>query len=92
MKHLFKAATIKYAFFSMLLLFINALVWAQDSSTSATTTTSTTTTEQHTWYAEPWVWVVGGVVLILLIVALTRGNSSRTDKVIVTKTRTTDSV
>ena len=25
------------------------------------------------WYKEPWVWVVGGAVFILLLVALLRG-------------------
>jgi hypothetical protein len=25
------------------------------------------------WYAAPWVWVVGGAVFILLLVALLRG-------------------
>lgn len=26
------------------------------------------------WYTAPWVWVVGGAVFILLLVALLRGN------------------
>jgi hypothetical protein len=25
------------------------------------------------WYAQPWIWVVGGAVFILLLVALLRG-------------------
>lgn len=29
------------------------------------------------WYASPWVWIVGGAVFILLLVALLRGNNSR---------------
>ena len=29
------------------------------------------------WYAQPWVWIVGGAIFILLLVALLRGNSSR---------------
>jgi hypothetical protein len=28
-----------------------------------------------TWYTQPWVWIVGAAVFILLIVALTRGNN-----------------
>jgi hypothetical protein len=93
MKHLFKPVSFKYAFLLLLLTFTKALTRAQDSTMTATSTTTTSSTEQHTWYAEPWVWVVGGVVLILIIIALTRGNSSgRTDKVTLTKTRTTDSV
>ena len=26
------------------------------------------------WYAQPWVWIVGAAVFILLLVALLRGN------------------
>jgi hypothetical protein len=26
------------------------------------------------WYTAPWVWIVGGAVFILLLVALLRGN------------------
>jgi hypothetical protein len=30
--------------------------------------------DQGNWYTAPWVWVVGGAVFILLLVALLRGN------------------
>jgi hypothetical protein len=56
---------------------------AQD--TTSTKITKETTTTTTTWYAEPWVWVVGGAVVILILVALLRGNSSRDREV----TRTT---
>jgi hypothetical protein len=29
------------------------------------------------WYSKPWVWVVGGAIFILLLVALLRGGSRR---------------
>jgi hypothetical protein len=29
------------------------------------------------WYGQPWVWVVGVAVFIVIIVAITRNNSSR---------------
>ena len=29
------------------------------------------------WYQQPWVWVVGGAVFILLIVALARGGRKK---------------
>jgi len=29
------------------------------------------------WYSSPWVWIVGGAVFILLLVALLRGNNSK---------------
>ena len=90
MKNLINLRLFKQTLMLCILSVTNALAWAQDSTMTATTTT--TSSETHTWYAEPWVWVVGGAVLILLIVALVRGSSnnssstnSRTDKVTVTK-------
>jgi hypothetical protein len=70
-------------------------VFAQDSGSTSSSSSSTTTTvtTQETWYTQPWVWIVGGAVLLLLIVALVRGNSGstgRSDKVTVTKTVKTD--
>lgn len=29
------------------------------------------------WYTSPWVWIVGGAIFILLLVALLRGNNNR---------------
>ena len=29
------------------------------------------------WYTQPWVWIIGGAVFILLLVALLRSNRSR---------------
>lgn len=31
------------------------------------------------WYEQPWVWVVGGAVFILLLVALLRGRGKKED-------------
>lgn len=54
-----------------------------DGSASVTVskTTSSTSTTMENWYTEPWVWIVGGLVFILLLVALVRGNSSKTTDV-----------
>ena len=61
-------------------------VWGQDSTSSSRSTSVTTeTTTTNEWYTEPWVWVVGGAVLLIILVALLRGNSSRDKEV----TRTT---
>lgn len=69
------------------LLMTAVQVIAQDSTSTSTTTTTTTATQEQ-WYVQPWVWVVGGAVLLLLLVALLRGGSSRgkTDQVTYTKT------
>lgn len=31
------------------------------------------------WYTQPWVWIVGAAIFILLLVALLRGNSRSSD-------------
>ena len=71
--------------FTSLLLFIFALLqiplWAQDNpnpnpNNNTSTTTTETTTTTTTWYTEPWVWIVGGAVLLLIIVALVRSGGS----------------
>ena len=64
-----------YALFMSLVLSCMQLVaLAQEAETSTKTTTRTTTTT--TWYTEPWVWIVGGAVFILILIALLRGGSS----------------
>ena len=92
MKQVNRFVTFKYALMLFLVTIVNAIVWAQDSTVTASTQTTTTT--EKTWYGEPWVWIVGGAVLILIIVALTRGNkgnsTGRTDKVTVTKTTSSE--
>ena len=96
MKYSINTAFFKNAFLIVFLSITAAISYAQDSVTSAVSTTASSTTETTMWYAEPWVWVVGGAILILLIVALTRGGGStptgRTDQVTVTKTTTTDTI
>ena len=32
---------------------------------------------ENDWYQQPWVWVVGGAVFILLLVALLRGGQKK---------------
>ena len=68
--------------------FIQLSAWAQNSPNTTSSTTIKTTTTQHTeWYSLPWVWIVGGAVLILLLVAiLSSGRSSNRTTV----TRSTD--
>ncbi len=93
-------ATILFSCFQLLLL-------AQDSTSTATSSTTTSSntrvsiTENGEWYTQPWVWLVGAAVFILLLVALLRGggnsrNAAHTDRVTVTKTvqeeRDTDTV
>ncbi|OSZ81271.1 hypothetical protein CAP36_08560 [Chitinophagaceae bacterium IBVUCB2] len=63
-------------FFAFILSITQFGVWAQDSTGVTVTKTSTTTTTTSEWYTEPWVWVVGGAVLLIILVALLRGGNS----------------
>ena len=70
----------------MLLMFTvmnTVIAMAQDEggvAVNKSTTQTTTTTTTQDWYTQPWVWIVGGLVFILLLIALVRGGSgSRTD-------------
>ena len=70
---------------------IATVLWSQDSGETRTTTTTTKTTDinittdSNDWYAQPWVWIVGAAVFILLLVALLSSGRKR-DSVIVDKT------
>jgi len=67
-----------YRFFlAMFFTCMQVMLWAQESSQTVTTKTTETTTTQ--WYASPWVWVAGGAVFIIILVALMRGNSSTSE-------------
>jgi drug/metabolite transporter (DMT)-like permease len=76
-----------YRFLLVFALSITAiLVYAQEqqqqpqqesSSSSSTTTTITKETTTTDWYTQPWVWVVGGAVFLIILIALLRGGSSR---------------
>ena len=50
------------------------LAWSQDAVSH---TSTTVTTKTNNFEIEPWMWIVGGAVLLVIIVALLRGNSSK---------------
>jgi cell division protein FtsW (lipid II flippase) len=56
---------------STLMLFSAILSFAQDKKLDVDINVNKD--NQSQWYTQPWVWIVGGAVFILLIVALTRG-------------------
>jgi hypothetical protein len=87
MKQLLKLANIKAVLVILFLSLMQTLSLAQDGG-GKTVTKTTTHTETQTWYLQPWAWVVGGAVFIIIIIALVRGG--RSDRVTITKTSTTD--
>jgi hypothetical protein len=62
-----------------LLLIMQVIAFGQDSTSSTATTTTTTSTTT----IQPWMWVVGAVIILVIIIGLARSGSK--DKVIITK-------
>jgi hypothetical protein len=62
-------------FLAIFFICIQVVLWAQNQ----TVTTKTTETTSTQWYSSPWVWVAGGAVFIIILVALMRGNSSTSE-------------
>ncbi len=52
------------------LCLFTTILWAQDGGADVNIKI---TKDNGNWYTQPWVWVVGGAVFILLLVALLRG-------------------
>jgi len=57
--------------FAIVSVLIAAISYAQDKKVDVDINTNS----GSNWYAQPWVWVVGAAVFILLLVALTRSGS-----------------
>ena len=63
----------KKLYLSALTALISIIGLAQDAKLDVNVNTD----KGSNWYASPWVWVVGGAVFILLLVALTRGGGRK---------------
>ncbi|MBA2563500.1 MAG: hypothetical protein H0V14_11435 [Chitinophagaceae bacterium] len=59
----------------LVLSLLQTAVWAQDGAGADIDVK--VTKESSNWYAQPWVWIVGGAVFLLLLVALMRGNNNK---------------
>ncbi len=57
---------------ALMLCFFSTTLLAQDAGINVKITNSETT-----WYTQPWIWIVGGAVFILLLVALLRGGGRK---------------
>jgi hypothetical protein len=66
------AGKISFLFASML---VTMVALAQD--TKKLDIDINTKSEDSGFFMQPWVWVVGGAVFILLLIALLRGNSNK---------------
>jgi len=95
MEKIFRQSVIKTAYIFVLSNLISLLSQAQDSSGSSVSSTQTTKTThtQNGFVIQPWMWIVGGIVLLIIIIALLSGknkNTVRSDKVTYTKTVESD--
>ena len=62
---------IKRPLLAIVSVLIAVITYAQDKQVDVNINTS----HGSNWYAQPWVWIVGAAVFILLLVALTRSGS-----------------
>ncbi len=53
---------------SVFTVFLSTLTWAQDKKVDVDINLNKG--QNSNWYQQPWIWIVGGAVFILLLVAL----------------------
>lgn len=53
-----------------LFLFASMVLWAQDKKVDVNITSGS---DSSNIFSQPWVWIVGGAVFIIILVALLRG-------------------
>ena len=58
----------------LVLSFATTALWAQEKGADVNVKITKSDT---TWYTQPWVWIVGGAVFILLLVAIVRGGGNK---------------
>jgi hypothetical protein len=80
----------KIAYLTLLSVLTSIILFAQEKSTQVDVDVNKTTSSSN-WYASPWVWIVGAAVFILLLVALTSGSRSSSDRVVEKRTVIRDS-
>jgi hypothetical protein len=76
MKQVIKFAVLVKTFIGVVtLLLLQTLVFAQGDK--GADIDINVKKEGGDWYTQPWVWIVGGAVFLLLLIALLRGGGNR---------------
>jgi hypothetical protein len=65
----------KRIYLSTLTACISTLLFAQEKTTTVHTEIGKNGNNSGTFWGQPWVWVLGAAIFILLLVALARGGS-----------------
>jgi hypothetical protein len=60
--------------FWMISAILSIQTWAQDKGVDVDIDVNK---KGSNWYQQPWVWIIGGAVFILLLVALLRGSGKK---------------
>jgi Ca2+/H+ antiporter len=76
-------------FYLTMLAFFSTIIFALAQDSSASTSSTTTQTETTTTHIQPWMWIVGAAVFLIILIALLRGGKNR-DSVTVSKTTTVE--
>ena len=66
----------------LLLLAFSAMQLMARSQDAVSHTSTTVTTKTNNFEIEPWMWIVGGAVLLVILVALLRGSTNKETTVI----------
>ena len=59
--------------------YLSLVSFAQDDTKKIDVDINTKGADSGNFFMQPWVWVVGGLIFILLLVALMRGGGSRSE-------------
>lgn len=65
--------TLSRVLFALALTFTGVLAFAQEKGIDVDINVK----KESEWYQQPWVWVVGAAIFILLLVALLRSNPKK---------------
>ena len=65
----------KHAFLFFIVTILTMQLWAQDKKVDVDIDLNKDSGSD--WYQQPWVWVVGGAIFILLLVAMLKGGGKK---------------
>ena len=65
---------LKRTWLFIMMAFLGIQGWAQDKGLDVDIDVNK---KDSNWYSQPWVWIVGGAVFIIILVALLRGGGKK---------------
>lgn len=87
MKQLMKTVVMKI--YLTVLAFLTGTIYVLAQNSGSSSSTSTTTSQTQSFVMQPWMWIAGGALFIIVLVALLRGGKNK-DSVTVSKTTTVE--